>query len=216
MKEENVFRKVASVVVFSLLMIATLTPALLWAQTPATWTQVGDLIQGRAGHTATRLADGKILIIGGENQSGPVGQSEIFDPASATFSSSGTLVVPRSDHSATLLSDGRVLVVGGRNQSGLLNSTEIFDPATNSFSSGPSLNVARAGHSATILSELSDGKILCAVALCARGSPLPRRGEEVSLRLFSTLSNALKEGDRDNLCKFDKFSYKYVLPKQKR
>ena len=131
----------------------------LWAQQSG-WVPTANLNQARAGHTATRLADGKILIVGGENQGGVVAQSEIFDPGSGTFSPGAALIVPRSDHSATLLPDGRVLVIGGRDQIGLLTSTEIFDPATNSFSPGPNLlKVARAGHSATVL---ADGRILFA------------------------------------------------------
>ena len=117
----------------------------------------GSLIIGRRSHTATQLADGRILIIGGENVNGPVGDSEIYDPSSRSFSLAARLNVPRAKHRATRLADGRVLVTGGRNQAGSLASTEIFDPATGSFTSGPSLNRARAGHSATVL---ADGRIL--------------------------------------------------------
>jgi hypothetical protein len=41
----------------------------------------------RRGHTATLLGDGKVLIIGGDNQNGTIGQSEIFDPATKRLSS---------------------------------------------------------------------------------------------------------------------------------
>ena len=104
----------------------------------------------RRGHTATRLADGRVLIAGGENSSGPLNQTEIYDPSDATFSPAGNMNEARADHSATLLGDGRVLLMGGRNSSGALTSTEIFDPTTGAFTSGPAMSVARAGHSATL------------------------------------------------------------------
>src|SRR5215813_13479863 len=113
----------------------------------------------RRGHTATPLADGRLLIIGGENENGPVAEVEIFDPSSRTFSLAGRSITPRADHTATKLADGRVMIIGGRGQDGPLNSTEVYDPAANSFSHGPILNHARAGHSATVL---ADGRILIA------------------------------------------------------
>lgn len=110
----------------------------------------------RHGHTATQLADGKILIVGGKDQSGSVvGESEIFD--SGNFLTAATLTTPRTDHTATLLPDGKVLVTGGVNEQGRLSSTEIYYPLTNSFSLGPNMNSARSGHSATVL---SNGNIL--------------------------------------------------------
>ncbi len=110
----------------------------------------------RRAHTATRLADGRVLIIGGENATGPLRQAEIFDPNSQTFSIVANSAA-RTDHAATLSADGRVLVTGGRDSFSPLDSTEIFDPVTNSFSSGPAMQRARAGHRATVF---SDGRIL--------------------------------------------------------
>ena len=72
----------------------------------------------RRGHTATRLADGRVLIAGGESASGALNETEIYDPTSATFSVSGNMSTARVDHSATLLADGRVLIAGGRNGAG--------------------------------------------------------------------------------------------------
>src|SRR5438128_2675905 len=112
----------------------------------------------RRGHTATLLQNGKILIVGGENQSGIiVSQAEILDPASLTSTPAPAAASPRTDHTATLLPDGRVLIGGGRDQMSALDSTQIYDASLNSFSSGPSLKRARSGHSAT---ALADGKIL--------------------------------------------------------
>ena len=122
-------------------------------------TESGNLNIERRGHTATKLAGGRILIVGGENESGLVKKSEIFDPNSRQFALAAKLKDPRTEHTATTLADGRVLIVGGRARDGLLASSEVFDPATELFSRGPSLNRARAGHTAT---ELADGRVLLA------------------------------------------------------
>src|SRR5262249_44673404 len=117
----------------------------------------GDLNVERRGHTATPLADGRLLVIGGENENGPVAEAEIFDPSSKTFSLAGRSITPRTEHTATKLADDRVMIIGGRSGDELLSSTEIYDPAADSFSQGAALNFARGGHSAT---KLMDGRIL--------------------------------------------------------
>src|SRR5678816_672128 len=40
----------------------------------------------RRGHTATRLQDGRVLIAGGENFTGALNGTEVFNPADGTFS----------------------------------------------------------------------------------------------------------------------------------
>ena len=121
--------------------------------------QDSGLAFARRRHTATPLADGRVLFVGGENGSGLIGQSEIFDPANQTFSAAGNLNVARADHSAVQLADGRVLIAGGSGATGNLATTEIFDPTTGAFASGPAMSVARAGHSATLF---ADGRVLIA------------------------------------------------------
>ncbi len=103
-----------------------------------------ELSVARAGHTATALADGRVLIIGGRNAGGEVGDAEIYDPGSGTLSIAGTSAVPRSDHSATRLAGGRVLIADGRQGSDVLAATEVFDPEAGSFMPGPSMNHPRA------------------------------------------------------------------------
>ena len=111
----------------------------------------------RRGHTATRLADGRVLIAGGENSGGTLNQTEIYDPTSGSFSEGANMNTARTGHSATLLADGRVLIAGGRDGGNAVATTEIFDPATGSFTSGPSMSVTRAGHSATLF---ANGRVL--------------------------------------------------------
>src|SRR6266404_250654 len=136
---------------------AAITDPLLSA---ATMTSVSSTMTvERRGHTATRLPDGRVLIAGGENSSGVLNSTEIFDPAAGTFSAAGNMNAARADHSAISLSDGRVLIAGGRDGVGAVNTTEIFDPTTGAFASGPAMSVARAGHSATLF---ADGRVLIA------------------------------------------------------
>src|SRR5437773_11976744 len=87
----------------------------------------------RARHTATLLADGRVLVVGGL---GPGrGNSEIYDPGTNKWSPAGNLISARANHQAVRLADGRVLVMGGRQPGRPLSSAEIFDPVLRSWAS---------------------------------------------------------------------------------
>jgi hypothetical protein len=114
----------------------------------------------RAYHTATLLANGKVLVTGGVNGSGPLSSAELYDPASNSWSAAGTMSAAREEHTATLLPDGKVLVTGGETSSGAaLSSAELYDPASNSWSAAAPMSVAREEHTATLL---ANGKVLVA------------------------------------------------------
>jgi hypothetical protein len=87
----------------------------------------------RAGHTATRLPDGRVFIAGGNT-------TEIFDPISETFTAGPDLLINRQFHSAVLLRDGRVFMLGGVCSGGFCNMAEIFDPVSGTITSGPTIN----------------------------------------------------------------------------
>ncbi len=143
-------------------------PEELYAAVPGQLLVRASMHSPRAGHTATRLGDGRVVVIGGEDLR--AGRSmlasvEIYDPGADVWTELTPLPEPRCNHSATLLDDGRILVVGGGltnaigSPSGLEVRSEalLFDPATGVWEAlGPNVT-PRHGHQAA---RLPSGKIL--------------------------------------------------------
>jgi hypothetical protein len=70
----------------------------------------------RAGHTATALPTGQVLVTGGQalkTLAEFLPSADLYDSATGAFQATGSLTVPRKYYSATSLGDGRVLVAGG-------------------------------------------------------------------------------------------------------
>jgi hypothetical protein len=132
---------------------------------PATerFSDIGSLGSGRAFHSATVLANDRVLVAGGIVALTGFNASELIDARTGGVALTGALNQRRHDHAATRLIDGRVLVTGGWAQggsSGPLASAEIWDPATGEFRLLPAPMVtARSGHTATLL---ADGRVLVA------------------------------------------------------
>lgn len=119
----------------------------------------GTMSAQREQHTATLLADGKVLVAGGQNATGTLASAELYDPKAGSFANTHSMITGRYAHTATLLPNGKVLVAGGDSASGTLMSAELYDPATGKFSATGSMITARYSHAATLL---PDGKVLIA------------------------------------------------------
>jgi N-acetylneuraminic acid mutarotase len=133
-----------------------------------TFTVTGGMNNPRAGHTATLLGNGKILITGGANGAGvPLASAEIYDPKSTRLTpTAGPMNVPRAGHAAVRLKSGRVLIVGG----GSSTTAEIYDPASDTFRlTGGELMTARVAETATLL---ANGTVLVAGGLDNFGEAL--------------------------------------------
>jgi hypothetical protein len=144
---------------------ATQTSAATVSIVNSGFTQTGAMHAARAGHTATLLADGSVLIVGSGDAS-----AETFDPSTGTFSLAGTMTTPRYGAQATLLANGKVLITGGfgpgTSELVLLSSAELFDPQSRSFAATGSMSVARVRHTATLL---RDGRVLITGGIDSHG-----------------------------------------------
>jgi hypothetical protein len=132
---------------------------------------------GRWGFTATRLADGRLLLSGGYTAAELkkacahfVGMgcatptsatAEIYDPRTRSFAPTGSMTSPRYMHQAVLLRDGRVLLIGGGDDP---TTAEIYDPATGRFRALGSMHQDTSGDAGPIYtpapSELAGLKVL--------------------------------------------------------
>jgi hypothetical protein len=123
------------------------------------WTPIAPLSTPRAGHTATLLSDGKVLVAGGFSQNNTyIACAELYNPTMGTWSLAGSMNNGRNGHTATLLLDGRVLVAGGQiDAQGWEDPVELYDPGSNTWSLTDPLPQRRYGHTATLL---PDGRVL--------------------------------------------------------
>lgn len=103
--------------------------AALWDPQSGTATPtVGTPLTVRAWHSATVMADGRVLIAGGRGTGGATETPEIFDAATGLFTPVPIAgATPRAFHTATLLTDGRILVAGGSTGAGKPLPTEVWD-----------------------------------------------------------------------------------------
>ncbi len=141
------------------------------------WNPTDSMSRPRSAHTATLLANGKVLVAGGASVSGLVLQpmsanasssssAELYDSATGQWTLTGSMHETRSFATATLLSNGKVLVAGGASgnvfygaSASVRSSAELYDRATGQWMLTGSMQEARALATAVLL---PNGKVLVA------------------------------------------------------
>jgi hypothetical protein len=136
-----------------------LLKAALPSVTTGSWVTAGNLAAARSGACTAVLTDGRLLISGGADASGPAATADLFN-TTGTWSAAANMNSARGHQVCASLPDGRVLVAGGTTSGGgITNAAEIYDPNSNAWSPAGLMNDARSGATASVL---QDGRVLIA------------------------------------------------------
>ncbi len=77
------------------------------------WTSTENMTYPRAGHTASVLENGNVLVASSSTGHDVLFSVELYDPSTGTWTLTGNMTYSWWDHTASVLPDGTVLVVGG-------------------------------------------------------------------------------------------------------
>jgi hypothetical protein len=140
-----------------------LASAELYDPSTGAFTQTGSMTTPRAGHRATLLADGRVLITGGTS-------FELYDPLTGTFTPAGATNTAFGPFSIVTLADGRVLLTGCAIPCNAA-AAELYDPATGRYAT-----VGTPGAGGDTATLLVDGR-----ALITGGCPADYSGTKAQL-----------------------------------
>ncbi len=119
------------------------------------WTTTGSRAHDWASYSATTLADGRVLVVGGADPNGQTSTAEIYDPARGSWLATEDMAYGRALPAAAGLPGGLVLVVGSN--SGGAGIGELFDPTTGTWSATKALVQPR--HQPSSIA-MPDGRVL--------------------------------------------------------
>ncbi|HLI51606.1 MAG TPA: kelch repeat-containing protein, partial [Thermomicrobiaceae bacterium] len=171
---------------------STTAASQIYDPTTNRWTPVAPMLQDRSLQTATLLADGSVLVVGGvEINTGPLfeypGDAERHDPNTNTWTKVSAGFTSREDSSVVHLPDGRIMVIGGAKQGETLATAELFNPTTNNWYSAAPMTTPRSDASATIL---PDGRVLMAGGRDNESTDQPLASTEI----YDPVTNSWSDG----------------------
>ncbi len=163
-----------------------------------TWAPTGAKVTGAHG-TATRLPDGRVLVIGGVGPNFTLAhiplmtpEAELYDPATDRWGAAAPLPARRGGHRVALLPDGRALVIGGDDMGRALQTTQVYDPATDTWRPAAT---TRHPHQTLTATPLPNGRVVIVGTIAAErydpvadtwtltGFTLAARGRHTATRL---------------------------------
>jgi hypothetical protein len=112
----------------------------------------------RAYPTSTLLANGQVLVTGGDGGNCLLDSADLYDPVARSFTPTATMSLSRSGHTGTFLPNGMVLVAGGGSTGiGITATAELYDPSTGTFTWTGDMIAHRVNFAAALL---ADGSVL--------------------------------------------------------
>ena len=119
------------------------------------WTWTEDMTFNRRRHGAARMADGRVLVAGGDPGTISGVTAEIWDPSSETWAVTGQMSEQRTgtDQSLVLLKDGRLLMATGY----IISYEEVYDPTTGTWSATGPIGTTRSDGAGLLM---NDGRVL--------------------------------------------------------
>lgn len=127
-------------------ILASTASAEVYDPIAGTWTRVSDMSTPLVDHSATALADDRVLVVSTHG-------AEIYDPATDAWSPAAPPLSLHTRHVAARLGDGKVLVVGGQ----LSGDAELYDPVLDTWTAAGNLG-ARLEYPG--IATLHDGRVL--------------------------------------------------------
>lgn len=144
-----------------------------WRPDAASVQSLAPLPSPRLRAAAVPLADGGLLLLGGEDEQGqPLALVSRWQPdaGAGRWQELAPLKTARSRFGVARLPDGRIVVAGGRGAAGALASVELYDPAADAWTPGPALPLEQLD---VTLQALQDGSLLLAADASAPADVAP-------------------------------------------
>ena len=124
-----------------------------------TWRFTDTMKVKRWKHSSILLEDGRVLVVGGENEL----SCEIFNPITEKWTLTDSLMLFRRDEPRiTKLQNGNILITGGSRRTGvgkeeIYSSCEVFDVVSEKWGKIADMNYTRKSHTVT---TLEDGRVI--------------------------------------------------------